>query len=124
MSLSSNNVQHLMEKKNKSEERFCGTLKQPWIVETLKGQMIKVSRLRETLDEDIVMANGNSPRVCSSENAIVGHVYDSEAKNKVSICKEKFQYTSKSNQIEITLTSGIEETLLIRLEGLVELNVW
>ena len=103
--------------KHKSEDRFCGTQKQPWIVETLKGQTIKVIRLRQTLDEDMSMVNKKSSRICSVENGKGGYVYDSEARNKVAICEENFYYTSKSNQIEITLMPTHDEMLLIKLEG-------
>lgn len=108
--------------KNKSEDRFCGTQKQPWIVETLKGQTIKVSRIRHTLIEDISMVKDKSSKICSVENEMTAYIYDSEEKNKVAICEERFYHTSKSNQIEIVLMPVQEEILIIKLEGFEIIN--
>ena len=123
--LAANSVKHLMESSEIDESHTCGTNIQPWIVESPKGQRVKVTYV------SIGGKKSRGSRVshrCSAANQ--GIVIDKLGRRNVSVCEgsegwrledDQQYYLSEGNILQIILKSrGLGgNKFILKIQGIV-----
>ena len=110
-------------------QNLCGSHGKPLLIETPKGQRVKVSI--ERLNQRNSVSNVDSS-FCTSE---VGIVSDKSSKNNFTICQEGFRQqnvrtrttdyvVSKGNLVSITILQDVKALTLIKLEGYIRFTMF
>lgn len=103
------------------QEEGCGTKRQPWIVETMKGQTISVDSISMKSPEDEEPKIIVQQRHTCSQDGVEGYILDKYVNKNITLCssqKDSYQYNSTSNVIEIVFLHKIEgNPLFLNLRG-------
>ena len=102
------------------QDEGCGTKRQPWIVETMKGQTISVGSITTASDDDPKTSSEEKLK-CPDED-VVGYILDKSINRNITICTRvggiPYQYNSTSHVIEVVVVHKTDGSpLFFKLRG-------